>query len=78
MVTDADQSAMRTAMLEFGRKLRAGADASLFYYSGHAVEVGGANYLLPVDSAIKHEQEVGFQSVNVNEFLQTMNTSPAR
>ena len=46
---DADQGAMKRAMLDFGRKLKDGVDASLFYYSGHGVQVKGKNYLIPVE-----------------------------
>jgi len=30
-----------------------GADTTLFYYSGHAFQLEGANYLVPVDAALK-------------------------
>ena len=75
---DADQSTMKKAMLEFGRELRGGADASLFYYSGHGVQVKAENYLIPVDASIKDEDEVGFQAIDVNAFLQTMDSSPSK
>jgi tetratricopeptide (TPR) repeat protein len=75
---DADQLAMKKAMLEFGRQLRGGADASLFYYSGHGLQVKSENYLIPVDASIADEGEVDLQAVGVNSFLQTMDSSPAK
>ncbi len=75
---DADQLAMKKAMLEFGRQLRGGADASLFYYSGHGLQVKSENYLIPVDASIADEGEVDLQAVAVNSFLQTMDSSPAK
>ena len=36
------------ALNEFAKNAREGADA-VFYYAGHAVQIRGANYLLPVD-----------------------------
>ena len=75
---NADQNTMKRAMLEFGRELRDGADASLFYYSGHGVQVKAENYLIPVDASIKDEDEVGFQAIDVNAFLQTMDSSPSK
>ena len=38
-LTNLDQRAMKKAMLDFGRILRGGVDASLFYYAGHGVQV---------------------------------------
>ena len=46
-VLNADLVSMKRAMLEFGRSLRTGVDAGLFYYAGHGVQVRGENYLLP-------------------------------
>jgi len=78
MLVDADQRAMKQAMLDFGRKLRDGADASLFYYSGHGVQAKGENYLIPVDAAIKDEGELDLQAIDVNAFLQVMDNASSK
>jgi hypothetical protein len=75
---NADQATMKRAMLEFGRALRDGADASLFYYAGHGVQVHGENYLIPVDASIKDEGEVDLQGINVNDFLNVMEGSSSK
>jgi CubicO group peptidase (beta-lactamase class C family) len=77
-LVDADQRTMKQAMLDFGRKLRDGADASLFYYSGHGVQAKGENYLIPVDAAIKDEGELDLQTIDVNAFLQVMDNSASK
>ena len=77
-VVDADQRTMKQAMLDFGRKLRDGADASLFYYSGHGVQARGENYLIPVDAEIKDEGELDLQAVDVNAFLNVMEGSASK
>ena len=46
--TDADILAMERAADRFIGQVRSG-DVALFYYSGHGIEVGGENYLAPVD-----------------------------
>jgi hypothetical protein len=43
-----DRHGMDDAIREFGRKLE-GADLALFFYAGHGLQVGGKNYLVPVD-----------------------------
>jgi TPR repeat protein len=78
VLLDADQTAMKRAMLEFGRTLRAGADAGLFYYAGHGVQVKGENFLIPVDAALSDESEVDLQAINVNDFLGVMEGSASK
>src|SRR5262249_46212336 len=77
-IVDADQRTMKQAMLDFGRKLRDGVDASLFFYSGHGVQARGENYLIPVDAAIKNEGELDLQAVEVNAFLRVMEGSSSK
>jgi uncharacterized protein len=47
-VFDADRKLMETKIREFVRSIHEG-DTVFFYYAGHGVAVGEANYLLPVD-----------------------------
>jgi len=77
-LTDADQRAMKQAMLDFGRKLHGGVDAGLFYYSGHGVQAKGEDYLIPVDAAIKDEGELDLQAIDVNAFLQVMDNADSK
>lgn len=72
LVLDADQSALRKALVEFGRSLREGDAVGLFYYAGHGLQVGARNYLIPVSANIQDETEVGIESVGLEEFLATM------
>ena len=75
---DADQSTMKQALVEFGRKLRGSDAVGLFYYAGHGAQVRGENYLIPVDANITDEAEVPIAAVNVNEFLATMERAESR
>jgi len=77
-VLDADLRTMKRAMLEFGRSLRTETEASLFYYAGHGVQVRGENYLLPTNVNVTSEDEVDLEAVNVNSFLQIMNSSESK
>ena len=45
------------------------ADVRVLYYAGHGVQVKGRNYLLPVDTEIRAEDEVPSKSADLNEFL---------
>ena len=54
---DLNKTDMENATIRFARKAR-NADVALFYYSGHALQFGGVNYLLPVDTDLKDEADL--------------------
>src|SRR5215212_3344849 len=64
---------MTEKLLEFGQKAQ-GADVAVFYYAGHGIAVGGANYLLPIDADLKSEMDVKLgAAINIDTTLeQTM------
>lgn len=74
LLTDADQSAMKRGIADFGRALRkAGPDTvALFYYAGHAVQSFGNNYLLPVDSAIGDQADLDLVGVEAGWVLRQL------
>lgn len=74
-LNDLDQRKMKQAMLDFGRKLKDGAEASMFYYAGHGIEVSGQNYLVPIDADTQSTDEADIQNVSVNSFLSLMENS---
>ena len=64
---------MTEAVREFGNNLMRHPNAvGLFFYAGHAMQINGVNYLIPVDAIIKGEADVEFETLNVNYLLQTM------
>jgi tetratricopeptide (TPR) repeat protein len=42
------------------------ADVSLFFYAGHGIEIGGRNYLIPIDAKMESATSVDFELVDVN------------
>ena len=72
--TDLTQKQMKRAMRDFSRDLRSiGPKAvSLIYFAGHGTQVGGRNYLVPVDANIEIEQDVGIETLAVDEMLGQM------
>lgn len=71
------QSAMREAIRAFGDQLRSGG-VGLFYYAGHGMQVKGRNYLLPVKSDVKREDEVEDQAVSADLVLQKLDAAKNR
>lgn len=77
-LVDADQKAMKRAMVNFGRELRKSGSVGLFYYAGHGVQVDGENFLIPIGADIEDESEVAVEAVSVNDFMRTMERSSSR
>ena len=46
-----------------------GADWAVLYYSGHGIEFGGANYLVPVDANLKTDRDVDLEAVDVGKVI---------
>lgn len=59
---DASWREMRRSIISFGQNLRRGG-IGLFYYAGHAVQIQGANYLIPIGAAIEAEEHVPAESI---------------
>src|SRR5439155_544562 len=55
--TNLDQLGMQEASIRFAREART-ADVALFYYSGHAMQFAGVNYLVPVDAELRDEADL--------------------
>jgi uncharacterized caspase-like protein len=54
---DLDDVGMKEKSIAFARAAR-DADVALVYYSGHAMQFGGFNYLIPVDAALRDEADL--------------------
>ncbi|HEY5762536.1 MAG TPA: SUMF1/EgtB/PvdO family nonheme iron enzyme [Rhodocyclaceae bacterium] len=65
------------ALREFRARLSPG-DEALFFYAGHGLQVKGINYLPAVDAEIKTEEDLPFQSLNVNQVLEIMDDARTR
>ncbi len=52
-----------------------GADISLFYYSGHGIEVGGENRIVPVDATLNEPQDLETQTFSLQTILLYMQSN---
>jgi hypothetical protein len=68
---------MKKAVREFGLRIQNGG-VGLFYYAGHGMQVNGNNYLIPVQAEIYKEEEVEFESLDVNFVLAQMESAHNR
>lgn len=77
--TDADKRRMADRLLEFKDALTAGgrADVALVYYSGHGMEIGGRNYLIPVGARIDRKERARDEAVDLQNVLADLAESGA-
>ena len=54
---DLDKAKMDETLIEFSRAARS-ADIAMIYYSGHAIQFNGVNYLAPVDLKLNDEADL--------------------
>jgi len=67
-VLDGDAEELREELAEFVEDA-ADADVALVYYSGHGVELGGRNYLVPTDTDLSTPASAGQSLVPVDALL---------
>ncbi len=70
-VLNADAEELREAIDDFVEDA-ADADVALVYYSGHGIEVGGQNYLVPVDATFETPEAAGAALVPVAPMLDAL------
>lgn len=77
LLTNAEKVEMEAAIQSFGEKLAQGG-VGLFFYAGHAMQIGGVNYLIPVDAAPRKEGDVQHQAIDAGLILTEMDSSHNR
>lgn len=68
LLADRNRSQMTQAIRSFGLQAQ-GAEAALFYFAGHGMQVRGRNYLLPVGQRFADEADVENDAVDVGNVL---------
>ena len=68
---DLATSETQARIAQFARQVR-GADIAVFYYAGHALQLSGANYLIPVNAELKDDTSLDFEAVPLDFILRQM------
>jgi TPR repeat protein len=71
---DVDRIGFDQALQKFVRSL-GGADMSVFYYSGHGIQVGGDNRIIPTDAQLKSAADLEVETVSVNTVMSYMKSN---
>ena len=66
--TNLGRDSMTDKLLDFGKRAQ-GADIAIFYYAGHGFEIGGVNYLVPVDARLAVDKDAEKEAVALEQVL---------
>jgi uncharacterized caspase-like protein len=69
---------LRTAVRDFGDRLKKQGGVGLFYFAGHGMQLKGRNYLIPVSAQIEREDEIEFESLDANLVLEKLDSAGNR
>jgi tetratricopeptide (TPR) repeat protein len=64
--TNLGRESLTNALRDFAQAADT-ADWAMIYYAGHGMEVGGTNYLLPVDARIASDRDISFEAVSLDQ-----------
>jgi hypothetical protein len=65
---DLNKDSMTSALRQFALEAEK-ADWAVVYYAGHGMEVGGTNYLIPIDARLVTDRDISFEAVALDQVL---------
>ncbi len=68
---DAGYLDLTRAVRRFGDRIET-AHVALFFFAGHGLQFGGANFLVPVDAQLVNERDVRFETVDLSSIVELM------
>lgn len=79
-LADATLPAFQATLDAFAKKVEAAGEdaAAVVFYAGHAVQLAGTNYLLPIDVKPRTDADVPGQSVSLTDILKRLDATKAR
>ena len=72
IVENASREKILDSLSDFEKILKSKGGIAFFHYGGHAVQVNGKNYLIPVNADIPDERRVATRAVDVDELMISM------
>jgi Caspase domain len=59
---------MRLGLLDFGRKAR-GVEMAVVFYAGHGMEIGGENWLIPIDAELRTDTDAENEAISLRSVV---------
>jgi formylglycine-generating enzyme required for sulfatase activity len=74
---NATRRGMIEALRSFSEKLSPGG-IGLFFYAGHGIQARGANYLIPIDAALAAEDDLRYETTDLQDVLNRLDDAKVR
>jgi uncharacterized caspase-like protein len=74
-LSNANATEMRKAIVDFGRATE-GSEIAVVFYAGHGMEMGGENWLIPIDAELRSDTDVESEAVSLRSL--SLQVSKAR
>jgi uncharacterized caspase-like protein len=68
LVNNANREQLVNSLRDFAREAEK-SDWAMVYYAGHGMEVGGVNYLIPIDAKIAVDRDIQYEAVPLHQIL---------
>lgn len=68
MGRDTSKATLEGLLADFSEKA-AQAEMAVIFYAGHGIEVGGENYLIPIDAKLRSDARIKFEAVSLSDIL---------
>mgnify|MGYP002624121066 CR=1 FL=1 len=72
VVENGDIDKMESSIEKFGAMLKEKGGIGFFHYGGHAIQVGGKNYLIPANTQMTTENQIRRLSLDLDELMEKM------
>lgn len=66
-----DYRGLRIALRDFGRAAK-DADTAIIYFAGHGIEIDNTNYLIPVNSELRSDQDIEFEAIRLDTVISSL------
>lgn len=68
LVNDVTREKAAEALREFAKEADK-SDWALIYYAGHGIEIGGVNYIIPVDAKLASDRDVPLETIGLEQAM---------
>jgi TPR repeat protein len=73
-LTDLTYEGMNAALRDFNQAAR-GADIAVVFFAGHGMEVGGHNWLIPVDAVLHSDADIDKQAIGLDTVMRSVDVA---
>lgn len=71
IANDTNSSSLRRALRDFSIEAEK-SEWAVIYYAGHGIEIGGINYLIPVDARLASDRDALFEAVPLEQVIASL------